>query len=67
MYLTGFGTGWGGSTLPSAAFLPLTAHGEDLDLSALPEEVRAGVEAHRDELHDPEDLQKLIDELMLRR
>lgn len=58
---------WGGSPIsgPSAgAFGLFPARADDLDL---PEEVRAAIEEHRDEIHSEEDLRHMAEELMLRR
>ncbi len=39
----------------------------DLDLREYPEEVRAEIEARRNEIHSEEDLRGMAEELMLRR
>ena len=42
--------------------LPFAFGGRDL-----PEEVRAALEEHRNEIHSEADMRRLVDELMLRR
>ncbi len=53
--------------MENLAFLPFAGPPtEDLDLRALPEEVREALEVHKDEIHSAADLRNMTEELMLR-
>ncbi len=57
---------WGGAPYSGAYSFPYGLADRDLE-SSLPEEVRAAIEEHREEIHNEEDLRRMAYELMLRR
>lgn len=57
---------WGGTPYSGASGLNFTLLARDIEPD-LPEEVRAAIEEHKDEIHSERDLRRLADELMLRR
>ena len=62
-YQNGYGYGpIGTSAGMGMGLLPFAFGGRDL-----PEEVRAALEEHRNEIHSEADMRRLVDELMLRR
>ncbi len=68
MYLNGWGYGWGGAPMNDAAYLPFARFSmEDLEFSALPEEVREALEQRRDEFHSAADIRDMAEDLMRRR
>ncbi len=68
MIMNGWGNGWTGAPMNDAAYLPFAMlSGDDLEMKALPEEVREALEAHRDELHSAADFRNMVAELMRRR
>ena len=57
---------WGGTPYSGAYSLPYALLDRDLEPS-LPQEVRAAIEEHKEEIHNEEDLRRMAHELMLRR
>ena len=57
---------WGGTPYGGVAVLNYALFARDIE-PGLPEEVRAAIEEHKEEIHSEEDLRRLADELMLRR
>jgi hypothetical protein len=57
---------WGGTPYSGASGLNFVLFARDIE-PGLPEEVRAAIEEHREEIHSEEDLRRMAEELMLRR
>lgn len=57
---------WGGTPYSGASGLTFSLLLRDMEPN-LPEEVRAAIEEHQDEIHNEEDLRRMAENLMLRR
>lgn len=61
------GFGLGGAPMDNALFLPFARlSNEQIDLMALPEEVREALEARKDQIHSADDVRRIADDLMRR-
>ncbi len=57
---------WGGTPYSGASGFTFALLARDPEPD-LPEEVRAAIEEHKDEIHNEEDLRRMAENLMLRR